>query len=297
MTTTTHDGAAVARPVVVGVGRSAVSPEVRWAVEAAAVRGLPLRLVHALDWPPGADPHPRVPHPEQTWSGRHRAAAEAVLRDAADFAHRHWPALEVETCAQDGPVSRVLREQEPQAAMVVVGEKRLTMAEELVTRAGLGATLSAHPRCPVVVVQEGPAPEGRPPVVVVGVDGSRSSRDAVAFAFEEAAAHGARVEAVQAHPGHPAVSDEAQEWFAQRARAELSEATAGWAEREPGIVVEHVEDVGKPAQVLCHRARHARLLVVGTRGRGGLRGLLLGSVSRTLLHQAPCPVAVVPPGP
>jgi nucleotide-binding universal stress UspA family protein len=78
-------------------------------------------------------------------------------------------------------------------------------------------------------------------------------------------------------------------------KALLSESLAGHAERYPDVEVHAVVRRGAPAQVVLAAADDAELVVVGSRGRGGFRGLLLGSVSQTVLHHAVCPVVVVHP--
>ena len=81
--------------------------------------------------------------------------------------------------------------------------------------------------------------------------------------------------------------------LAQTAEAELGERLAGWHERYPDVAVTRFVERERPSAALLRHAENARLVVVGTRGRGGFRGLLLGSTSQHLLHHAPCPVAVV----
>jgi nucleotide-binding universal stress UspA family protein len=75
----------------------------------------------------------------------------------------------------------------------------------------------------------------------------------------------------------------------------LCQRLAGWQEKYPDVRVERIVTQDSPAHNLIVQARGARLVVVGSRGRGGLKGLLLGSTSQALLHHAPCPVAVVQP--
>ncbi|MCD0484503.1 universal stress protein [Streptacidiphilus sp. ASG 303] len=284
------------RPVVAGVGRSATALRAaHWAADEAVRRGVPLRMVHALEWPPGSDPHPAVDHPERTWSAHYRAAGEAVLREAADEVRRRRPEADVETLLADGSRAAVLRAQGDEAALLVIGAKRLA-AEDVLTTGNLGVALTSHAGCPVAVVRVPEHVTHEPPLVVVGVDGSENCRDAVAVAFEEAALRGARLLAVEArqHVGRPLAESRNRE-LEERVRADLSEATAGWQEKYPEVEVRHEVLPGKPAQVLLREAAHARCLVVGTRGLGGFRGLLLGSVSHVLLHHAACPLIVVPP--
>src|SRR5680860_624900 len=81
----------------------------------------------------------------------------------------------------------------------------------------------------------------------------------------------------------------------QDAQTVLGEALAGLGEDHPDLTVEQLLVQTHPVEALMRHARGAQLVVVGTRGRGGLRSMLLGSVSREMLQRAPCPVAVVHP--
>ncbi|MER7134415.1 universal stress protein, partial [Streptosporangium saharense] len=81
---------------------------------------------------------------------------------------------------------------------------------------------------------------------------------------------------------------------AQQERRALAEALAGWGERHPDVKVTERLEYGHPVEALREASTEADLLVVGSRGRGDLTGLLLGSVSHALLHHAACPVVVTP---
>jgi nucleotide-binding universal stress UspA family protein len=76
-------------------------------------------------------------------------------------------------------------------------------------------------------------------------------------------------------------------------RQVLAERLAGWAEKYPDVTVRRVVTRDAPANRLLAQAQQAQLVVVGSHGRGGFAGLVLGSVSHALLYHAPCPVAVV----
>jgi nucleotide-binding universal stress UspA family protein len=137
--------------------------------------------------------------------------------------------------------------------------------------------------------------------IVVGVDGSEGSARALQFALDEARLRGANLKAVSAWHV-PAIVYEAG-WvpaeidldeypkFAQEA---LAKALADGGAETSGVEVTTVISKGQAADVLCAEAKGADLLVVGSRGLGGFRGLMLGSVSQQCAHHAPCPIAIVP---
>ena len=135
--------------------------------------------------------------------------------------------------------------------------------------------------------------------VVVGVDGSPVSERALAFAFDEAALRGAPLVAV--HTWLDLVADPVvgllTDWAAVEAEEQvvLGERLAGWARKHPDVPVRRVVRRDGPTHALLTEAEGAQLVVVGSRGRGGFAGLLLGSVSHAVLHRSPCPVAVVRP--
>ncbi|MGZ4558581.1 MAG: universal stress protein, partial [Mycobacteriaceae bacterium] len=76
-------------------------------------------------------------------------------------------------------------------------------------------------------------------------------------------------------------------------QAVLSESMAGWKERYPDVSVRQVVVKDRPVRNLVHQAETAQLVVVGSRGRGGFKGMLLGSTSRALLHTVERPLLVV----
>jgi nucleotide-binding universal stress UspA family protein len=82
----------------------------------------------------------------------------------------------------------------------------------------------------------------------------------------------------------------------EQAAEVLAERLAGWQEKYPQVTVRRVIKRDRPSAALRVAARTAQLLVVGSRGRGGFAGLLLGSVSQALIHHAQCPVLVARPG-
>ncbi|HUK45290.1 MAG TPA: universal stress protein [Gaiellaceae bacterium] len=137
--------------------------------------------------------------------------------------------------------------------------------------------------------------------IVVGVDGSEGSIGALRFALEEARFRGAELKAVNAWHIPPAVYG--AEWaptnvdldeFRKLADSALGKSLDEAGAAGSGVTVNPVLREGQPADVLCAEAAQADLLVVGSRGLGGFRGLVLGSVSQQCAHHAPCPVVIVP---
>ena len=138
-------------------------------------------------------------------------------------------------------------------------------------------------------------------MIVVGVDGSSGAAEALRFAIAEARLRKSRLVLVAAwqvpaaaYEGGWSMAPVTSADFEGPARAALDEAVAGTQADCPDLTVEGALHEGQAAHVLIAAAHDAELLVVGSRGRGGFKGLILGSVSQQCAHHAPCPVAIVP---
>jgi nucleotide-binding universal stress UspA family protein len=136
--------------------------------------------------------------------------------------------------------------------------------------------------------------------IVVGVDGSEGAAQALEFAIREAALRGARLRLVCAWEVPPAVlasvvaGGEFYEEFKDNAVTVVCEAAARVAELRPSVQYEERVVEGQAGNVLLEESRGVAMLVVGNRGHGAFRELLLGSVSRQVVQHARCPVVVVP---
>ena len=285
-------------PVVVGVdGSESGVDAVRWAAREAARRRVGLRLVSALVIP---EPnHIGNPGLGTSYKRTMTEAAETVLEEAVALAGATEPGLDLESDLRTGFPVPVLLDESTRAGLVVVGSRGLGGFTGLLV-GSVAVALAARGTCPVVVVRGTPeedATDIRP--IVVGVDGSPVSEEALACAFEEAALRGAPLLAL--HTWQDDVIDlsiaPVIEWNAVEAEEHvlLAQRLAGWAEKYPDVEVRRQVERDLPAAGLVELSCTARLVVVGSRGRGGLRGLLLGSVGHALIHHAHCPVLIARP--
>lgn len=259
-----------------------------WAAREAALHSAPLRLVHVIS--------PQVmmawsePLALPGFSDWQNTRGREILQEAEQRA-RDEGAVDIETEMLTGPVISTLIDLTKDAQIFVVGSRGLGA----VGRTLLGSVSSAlvhHSHCPVTVVH-GEEPRADAPVVV-GVDGSPVSDRAVAIAFDEADRRGVDLIAVHAWSDAGVVDFPGFD-FAPLHKAEcevLAERLAGCRERYPGVHVEQVVAFDRPAPQLLMQAERAQLVVVGSHGRGGFAGMLLGSVSSTVVHGAKVPVLV-----
>jgi nucleotide-binding universal stress UspA family protein len=284
------------RPVVVGVDGSPSSlAAVDLAAREAQLRRRPLHVIHAFIWPylrGSLGPPALGPAEGGLRYHAERTVAEAVVRAATAA-----PEIPVDGEVVTGTPAVVLRECSKSAALVVIGDRGLGGFTGLLV-GSVAVQLAAHAAGPILVARGSQPPSGP---VLLGVDGSPANEPAVGFAFEEAALRGVPLLALHAWtspapigPGDmlPPVYDVADLESAP-ARV-LSEALAGWPEKYPDVVVRRALVHRGTRTALIDATSRAQLAVVGTRGRGGFTGLLLGSVSQAVLHHAACPVAIVP---
>lgn len=277
-------------PIIVGTdGSPAATAAVRWAADDAARRGFPLRFVSVVDhWAYGIPKFPTSGgDPLTAHAERALAAAEAVARE-------RQPDVKVSTEIIEGIPSRVLRDKAKEAVEIVLGSRGLGGFAGIVL-GSVSTNVAGHAPCPVVVVR--PGWSGERGEIAVGVDDSPECEPALAYAFEQARAHGDTLRAVHAwhlpaHPLAPEITydvEEVREAHQRVAREKL----ADQRKRRPDVPVREELAYGHPVDALVQASRAAGLLVVGSHGRGAVGSAMLGSVSRGVLHHAECPVAVV----
>ena len=282
------------KAIVVGVDGSPSSDQaLDWAADEAARRGLPLHVIHAF---PHRDPMTRL-GVGYTIDGLNDLA-QGVHFSAISRVSGSHPDLVV-TWAQpiDGPTPALV-DASGTADTVVVGARGLSRARGLIM-GSVSLQVAARAHCPVVVVHEQmSAPVGAP--VVVGVDGSAASTNAIAYAFEQARSRGVGLTVVHAWwmdfmEGASGTANWTVDWqaFAHVEQDLVTTSIAGWQDAYPDVAVGRNSVRGLPVQALIRQSENACLVVVGTRGRGGFGGLLLGSVSQGVMHGARCPVVIV----
>jgi nucleotide-binding universal stress UspA family protein len=238
------------------------------------------------------------PSPEGPAGGGLSNAADALLADAAEQARAAHPGLEVTSDLVVAAPAPVLVGLSREAALVVVGCRGLGSFAGMLL-GSVGTQVSAHARCPVVVVRGETADAADRGQVVVGVDGSACAQVALGFAFEEAALRGSGLTVLHAWtpPAMPGrdrrVRDTEASAIESVGERLLAVALAEWEGKYPGVTVRRQVVHTTPAKALVATSAGAELVVVGSRGRGGFAGLRLGSTSQTVLHHAACPVAVV----
>ncbi|HEU4360286.1 MAG TPA: universal stress protein [Mycobacterium sp.] len=284
------------RGVLVGVDGSPASiAAVEWASVDAAMHGLPLMLVHVLV-PPVVMTFPETPMPPG-YAEWQQEQGQRHLRDALKIAESHIGAAGTARVAGEtvlGSTVPVLEELSKEAAMMVVGSR----GHGRLRRSLLGSVSSAlvrHAHCPVAVVHDDyPAATSAAAPVVVGIDGSPISEAATALAFHEASLRGVELVAVYAWHDTGILDFPGADAAAMQADGELvlAERLAGWQERYPDVPVRRVVVCDRPADQLIEQSQAAQLVVVGSHGRGGFAGMLLGSVSLAVVQSARTPVIV-----
>ncbi|MFI5718602.1 universal stress protein [Nocardia sp. NPDC051750] len=276
-------------PIVVGIDGSPTSLDaLRWAARRAALHRCPLELVHAIGAPVTFGPEVSVIGLDNQAL---RADGEAMLTSAEHTARETAADIEIVTTVADLGPATVLLDRSPEARMIVVGTRGLGTLGRLLL-GSVSTSLARHARCPVAVIPDAEDPSrdlSRLPVVV-GVDGSPRSQEAVDIAFEEAARGNVGLIAVTTWSEFFRYTS--REEMQEQARALQAESLAGRAERYPEVSVTHTVAEDRPARRLLAEAENAQLIVLGSHGRGGFAGMTLGSVGQAVLHSTRVPLII-----
>jgi nucleotide-binding universal stress UspA family protein len=284
--------------IVVGVdGADAANHVATWAADEASRRHSELRLVHAY-WLPASAGYPDDnAYPDDLRPVLQEAAERMLDQTAADLRRTH-PDLTITTRLQYKRPTVALRDESEHALFTVVGSGNASRIYGVLLGSVALAIASTNP-APVAVIHPEHTEHLTGPVVV-GVDGSHTSDAAVAFAFQAAATRKTNLVAVHvwdevfvpgSHKLQNPLVDPAR--IQQEEQAILAERITGWADKFPDVSVQQNLAEGRAVTELLDYAERAQMLIVGSHGRGGFAGMLLGSTSHSLIIHSPCPVVVV----
>jgi nucleotide-binding universal stress UspA family protein len=285
----------VERPgIVVGVDGSAASKAaVDWAARAAALRNVSLTLVHVASGLGGTWSRTPLPAGFGKWQQQQGRELIADAVRIVDDAMRGTDALRVKTEMYYSATIPTLVDMSKGAGMVVVGRRGQGAFGALL--GSVSSALIHHAHCPVAVVhEEDPMSARRADApILVGVDGSPTSESATAMAFDEASRRHADLVALHAW-SDAAFDFPGLDWSPMKASEDevLAERLAGWQERYPDVTVHRHVVCDLPARQLVEHSEAAQLVVVGSHGRGGFAGMLLGSVSAAVIQATSTPVIV-----
>jgi nucleotide-binding universal stress UspA family protein len=276
-------------PIIAGYDASeGAQAALRWALDEGDRIGTPVTLLYAFEWQAVAGPI--APGPS-SWPDRGaREDAQKMVEAAVSSAFETHPQVAVTGTVVGGSAAAALLEHSRRARLMVLGSRGHGGFAELLI-GSTTVTVSAH----AVVVVRGDEPAADAPVVG-GVDSSDCALLALEFAFAQAAARGARLRVVRAWTPpaprwQPPDFDLEEQIVAEE--VELKELMVNLRERYPQVLPSVHVVADAPGRAMVDASRGAQLVVVGSRGRGGFRGPLLGSISQQVLHHAHCPVAVV----
>lgn len=286
MSESAHD-----RRIVVGVdGTPASRAAVEWAARDAGLRHRNITLVHVVLTPEMGE-WVDVPLSERYTSAREERGRQ-LLQEASELVSTTaGDGISVDTRVITGAIVPTLVHLSKDAEMTVVGCRGLNALAGMVL-GSVSRGLLHHAQCPVVVVHDQQQPPEDAPVVL-GVDGSPASEAATALAFDEASWRGVDLVAVHAcSDDNSEILDVGWADLETLGAEVVSEQLAGWRDRYPEVHVRPVVARTSPARWIVEQGDTAQLIVVGSHGRGGFAGMLLGSVSNAVVQAARVPVIV-----
>jgi nucleotide-binding universal stress UspA family protein len=279
------------RAITVGYDRSAEAKlAAAWALDEAARTGGTVEFLYAYEWPEWMPAASMVPATSIWPDSETDRAIKAALDEAVVTARNSHPDVRTKISTVHNSAALALIDRSATAELVVVGSRGHSAVTNLL--GSVSTAVSARAQCPVIVVRDESLPTAP---VVAGVDDSRSSPAVLAFAAEQAAARDVPLRVIRAWQpvtGLWAGTPMEARAVLEMERRPFDELVAGWQDNYPDVKITAEPVVDHPANALTLASKTAQLLVIGTRGRGPVQGILLGSVSQHVLRNAACTVAV-----
>lgn len=267
--------------VVVGIdGSQAAERAVAWAAADANAHQLPMHLVVALG---GVTPVLSGAYPMQSFYEEIDLNAREYLDSAMAIARPIAPEIRMTTAVTNQPPVPALVRLSEHAHLVVLGASGAGGFTGMVL-GSVAASVPPRAHSPVVIVRGREAPQGP---IVLGVDNATTDTAAIDIAFDKASRAQCRLTAV-----HAETRSNQQVGTQQPDDEDLTGHLAAWSRRYPDVPWKTITARQRPHELLLAWSQRASLVVVGSRGRGGFRGMLLGSTSQALLHRADSPVLV-----
>jgi nucleotide-binding universal stress UspA family protein len=276
-------------------GSPASDAAVAWVNREATMRQLPITLLHVVEpivvgWPVG-QMFSEMPQWQQENAQHAIDQARKIL--SAGLGKSDSPQVHTEIVYSK--VVSTLIEASKDAWMIVVGSQGMGALGRLLL-GSVSTNLVHHAHCPVAVIHsEQGVTADVSSSVLLGIDGSPEADAATALAFDEASRRGVELVALHAWSDVAVFPALGMDWHdrASQGQEVLAERLAGWQEQYPDVRVKRLLVCDKPARWLLEESERAQLVVVGSRGRGGFPGLLLGSVGSAVAQSARVPVIVV----
>jgi nucleotide-binding universal stress UspA family protein len=271
-------------------GSPASRAAVAWAAHESSIRHAPVRLMHVIS------PAVLTVPPEPMFYGLEwyeNNARQIVEHAAREIRSSSAPPRPVSTTIGEGNIVRTLADATKDALVAVVGSRGIGGVKRLAL-GSVSSGLLHHAHCPVAVIRADKANPRADAPVLVGIDGSPASEAATALAFDEASRRGIDLVALHAWSDFGAYMGINDDWrrYEDEAHEVLAERLAGWQEQYPDVAVRRRIVCDAPAYRLTEESRQAQLVVVGSHGRGGFTGMVLGSTSSAVVQTSSAPVIV-----
>lgn len=266
-----------------------------WAAETAELRNLPLVVVMAIrKFETGS----KSSDFSKSLADEFKKRSQQELSKQTDSLRKDYPDVDIQSELVEGYPSYVLARASKQAALVVVGARGQSAPLSVRMLGGVSDAVVNHSHGPIAVITDEAIENPHGPVFL-GVDDSSEAKTAAELAFEAAERRGVPLVAIHAWdyamlgtPWEYDIWNAGMSDIIAEFTAPINKMLTEIQKKHPSVKVDLRVVDSSPAQALVDASNEACLVVVGCRGRGGFKGLLLGSTSKRVLREAHCPVTI-----